>query len=118
MADRAKKKEKQRLKREKKQRALRKISALTPLQLISRNPRHLQCMLSTDWQQRGLASLFVFGTAMDGRHAMSVFLIDTWCIGLKDAWGRKQISRDGFDSIIEKAEAVHQIGRASCRERV
>ncbi|MDB5303923.1 MAG: hypothetical protein JWM97_1472 [Phycisphaerales bacterium] len=96
MADAARRKEKQRLKRKQKQIAARKSAGVTALQKIASAGGTLECWVNDRWQDQGMAGLFVLGHTAGGRHAFAGFLIDVWCVGLKDAWGQAEISRAEF----------------------
>lgn len=97
MSDRAKKKEKHRLKRLSKQRAARKEAAVSPLRRIAAEGGTLECWANAGWAEEGLASLLVFGTDGSGKHALCGFLVDVWAVGLKDAWGRAPAARADWD---------------------
>src|SRR5690349_20394342 len=97
MADRAKKREKHRLKRLKKNRETRKLAAITPLRHLARSGGTLECWITENWKEEGMANLFVFGTDSRGGHALASFLIDGWCVGLKDVFGLPQAIRPEFD---------------------
>jgi hypothetical protein len=96
MADRARQKEKKRLKRQQKQKAIRKYSSITALQKIASNGGVLECWVNDRWEDQGMATLFVLGHTEGGRHAFAGFLIDVWCVGLKDVWGKAEIGRSEF----------------------
>ena len=70
----------------------------------------IECYINSNWHDDGMATLLVFRPAVDGDFALAGFLIDVWCCGLKDAWGRLSLTRAEFEA--------DEIGRASCRERV
>jgi len=103
MSNHAKKREKHRLKRLKKQRESRN-DAMTPLQRLAKQGGKLDCRINVGWEKEGIANVVVYGTTADGRHALGVFLVDAWCVGLKDAWGRVQILRDDFDELFKQWE--------------
>lgn len=89
----ARKKEKQRLKREKKKQAARKAASENPLRRIAKSGLPLECWVSSIWRRNGLADVFVIGHIPGGSECLVVFLIDLYCVGLKDAWGRKDLTR-------------------------
>src|SRR5579871_4393000 len=101
MSDRARKKEKHRLKRQRKQRDVRQRGAITPLQHLARSAGTYECFIN-DSDDSGIANLIVFGRARDGRHALGIFLVDFWCVGLKDVGGTAQLTREAFDRMIER----------------
>lgn len=100
MADRAKKKEKHRLKRLKKQREARKASSLSPVRRVLMAGGALECWINSNWPDEGMADLLVLGHAGGGQYTAASFLIDTFCVGLKDVFGRPGISRLDFEKNI------------------
>ena len=57
-------------------------------------PRHVDlsaspiadCLLSKDFEGDGLASVLLSRKISLGRYAVAVFLVDFWCLGIKDAF--------------------------------
>lgn len=50
------------------------------------------CHITPTWKEDGIASMFVLLRAPGGGHALAAFLVDIWCMGIKDAWGRLDIT--------------------------
>src|SRR3954467_12820115 len=101
MADRARKLEKKRKKREQKRHQVRKIKSVSPVKRAAQG-RLLSCVMNADWRERGQAVAYVLREGPGGRYVIATFMIDLWCAGLKDAWGRVDVRRDEFDEMIEK----------------
>ncbi len=101
MANRSDKKAKQRLKRDRKRQALRKASAVSPYKKAAHG-RQMAVWANADWRERGQASVFVLREKPGGGLAMAGFLVDLWCAGLKDAWGRLDVFREEFDEIVDR----------------
>lgn len=97
----AKKKERKRLKREKKKALIRKRDSVSPYRRIAEAGHVVECWINSDWRERGQATPFVLVRQPGGAVAMATFMVDLWCAGLKDAWGKLDITRDEFDRIIE-----------------
>lgn len=116
MSHDARKKEKQRLKRKQKQQQSRKAAASTPLDRIARSGGELECYVNSNWQATGMAMLQVLGRARDGRVAYAGFLIDVWCVGLKDVYGRREISRLEFDEVIDFQREEQPVARVTAAE--
>lgn len=98
----ARKKLKHRLKRKQKQTQARKAASVTPLDRIARSGGILECYVNADWRESGMASLQVLGQAADGRCAHAAFLIDVWCVGLKDAFGSRTALRTEFNELLDR----------------
>jgi len=102
MPDRSRQKERKRLKRKRKQEALRKAASASPFKLISRLPAEVQCWMNTNWEQTRQASIFVLRQTRSGRCAMANFLVDFGMAGLKDAYGRlDSTAAEFFDEVLE-----------------
>src|SRR3954452_20828499 len=103
MADRASRKARQRQKREKKRQALRRAASVSPYKRAAAGAL-VACHVNADWRERGQATGYVLrrppGPGMG--LAMACFLVDLWCAGLKDAWGRFEMLREEYDDVVER----------------
>src|SRR5438552_7128840 len=112
----ARKKQKQRLKREQKRLQAKRARALTPLDRIVRAGGQLDCYANANWREMGMANIQMLGRAPDGRLAYAAFLVDVWCVGLKDAFGRREISRLDFDKLLDTMREQVEVARLSTAE--
>jgi hypothetical protein len=104
MARGARRKEKQRLKRKQKQLAHRKAKGVTALRKVALGGGTLECYANPpDWKEEGIASILVTAKTPGGRCALASFLVDLWCVGLKDAWGRSETSADHLQDVRDGA---------------
>lgn len=71
----------------------------------------LACYITAGWREAGIASIHVLRRAPGGAYAMGAFLIDFWCIGLKDAFGRLNISLEEFQSAIDQTAERTELTR-------
>jgi hypothetical protein len=101
MGDRAKKKERKRLKRQQKQKSLRKVANASPFKRVATASELVAAYINSDWRERGQAVVYVLRRA-GGTMAMAGFLVDLWCCGLKDAYGYFDILREEFDEQVER----------------
>jgi len=109
--DRARRKEKQRLKRKEKQRQSRKSQSITALRKITSTGGTLECWINRDYRDQGMASVLVLGHA-GGQYAFAGFLVDVWCVGLKDTWGKPDITRSEFeDEIFQRINSATPMKR-------
>lgn len=99
------KKERKRLKRKRKQIALRKERNTSVFQKLAHRggTGELECYINADWPHSGLASLQVYRQA-GGVRVFAAYLIDLWCSGLKDAFGRTPVLREEFEDSLDRAE--------------
>lgn len=102
MAHDARKKEKQRLKRKQKQQQARKAAAHSSLERTARSGGQLECYVNDHWAESGMANVQVVGHAPRGQLAHAAFLIDVWCVGLKDAYGHRQLLRSEFNDHLDR----------------
>ena len=96
MSRNAQKKERQRLKRKQKKMAMRKFQSRTPLQRIAAEGGSLECWITPDFKEEGIAAIQVVARDVSGRCAVAGFLVDLWCVGLKDAFGRSEVDEAAF----------------------
>jgi len=105
MPDRARKKELKRLKRQEKVRQHHKAQNIPPVRRVAMSGSMLECWINSNWREQGMASLFLLGNAGAGGFVFAAFLLDIWCVGLKDAYGQTGISRLDFqDNILKRAK--------------
>jgi hypothetical protein len=112
----ARKKQKQRLKREQKRRDARRARAVTPLEHVARSGGQLECYVNANWREMGMANIQVLGRAPDGRTAYTAFLVDVWCVGLKDAFGKREMSRPDFEVILDQMDNQFEVAKLPAAE--
>jgi hypothetical protein len=99
------KKERHRLKRKKKQMQLRKERNTSIFRKLAQGPAGpINIYINADWREAGEASIMALRDAPGGGHVFVGFLIDFWCGGLKDAYGRADVTRDEFDGYLDRAD--------------
>jgi hypothetical protein len=121
MSDAARRKEKKRLKREKKRAEHRRATAGSPYKRIAEVGAVHACYITEGWQTSGMASIHFMRVNPQGGFAMACFLIDFWCAGLKDAWGSLDMHKEDVDWHLEQAQArttIERIDPAAARQLV
>jgi hypothetical protein len=103
MPDRAHKKHQQRLKRKQKQLKARREQSGSPVKRIDMIAEPVVCYLNSDWRERGQATAWVVRRGPGLSICFATFFVDTWCAGLKDAWGRLASSMTEIDDAIERS---------------
>lgn len=63
------------------------------------------CLVNDGWRENGKATILMARDIGPLRVAMAAFLVDLWAMGLKDAWGRTDISYSEFDEGISGLDA-------------
>ncbi len=82
-------------------------------ELTISKPRHIDfatspivaCTVSQDVESKGLGTLSVARKLSLGRFGVAVFLLDTWCLGVKDAFFRVYDAED-YEAYCENLESV------------
>src|SRR5947207_6950551 len=111
MSNQAQRKQKQRLKREKKKAELRRAQAISPYKRIGQVGEVEASYINSNWKEEGLASIHVIRRNPAGGFAMAVFLIDIWCIGLKDAFGRIDMLNEDVKFSLDRARGHFDLTR-------
>ncbi len=102
MGTRQNKVERRRLRRKNKRRESQVFSARRALQKLGDTCPIHACMVNRDWREDGKASILFARSVAPGRVTLAAFLVDTWAMGLKDAWGRTDIARSEFDELVSR----------------
>ena len=92
--------EKQRLKRLKKKKEQARRAGVSPYVQAAKSGRIEFCVVNAGWRDEGRASIMVVRRRGDGGLTLGAFLIDTECAGLKDAWGRLDISANEVEDTL------------------
>src|SRR5687768_7100782 len=100
------KKERKRLKRKQKQLKLRRDRGMSVYQRLARMPGEMQCTITRGWKEIGEGNLIVSRDAPGGGKVVLAFLIDFWCVGLKDAFGREGLTSAEIASFRERTDGV------------
>ncbi|MDV7390017.1 hypothetical protein RZS08_01635, partial [Arthrospira platensis SPKY1] len=78
------KKQKQRAKRQERKRMQHRQQAGSPYQRIGRTAGPVECYITRDWKAGGMAAILVRKETPADGGVLVAFLVDLWCIGLKD----------------------------------
>lgn len=105
MATRQRKAEKHRKKRKTRAREQRAFTLRQDHRAKSDAHPLFACFVNDTWEEDGKASIFIARTISPGRLALASFLVDTWGMGLKDAWGRIDIPTSDWSELMERAES-------------
>ncbi|MBN1490525.1 MAG: hypothetical protein JXA69_11465 [Phycisphaerae bacterium] len=112
MGNNARRKDRQRQKRKEKKAAIRRAQAGSPYRLLAAGSAEVvACYINTGWKDEGLASIQVLKRLPNGSLSIGAFLVDLWCIGLKDCFGRLNVIREDFNDSIERMRANMDIER-------
>lgn len=53
-----------------------------------------KCYINGDWEEKGLAQVVVTRKKANGNYVVGVYLVDTYCMGVKDTFCRQDLSAD------------------------
>lgn len=85
--------------------ASQKQQQLSPENYIRKKARSLSielCMINKGWEIEGLAQILVSRKHSNGNHSFCIYLVDLFCLGVKDTFWRFNESDFEFDSFLEK----------------
>jgi hypothetical protein len=88
--------DRRRKKRKQKQRNMQRARGGSPYRRIGEAGLEIACYINRNWHESGQAAIHCLRRTPDGGHALAAFLVDLWCVGLKDAWGRLEITAAQF----------------------
>ena len=60
-----------------------------------------QCYVNTNWREEGMAHVMVVRRRPDDRFAMVSYLVDTFCLGVKDAMWNTRMEKSEIDALVE-----------------
>ena len=85
--------------------------AMSPRQYIqsgrARTLEIAECLINEDWQERGMATLVVARKHKTGNVTFGIYLIDTFCLGLKNTSCAFNRFEDDYENFIEHTYAQH-----------
>lgn len=103
MAGKSRKKAQQQRKRRKRKIESARLRAVNPYQRIGQSGEVVACYINENWDESGSATIFVLRRSRDQGLVLASFYVDLWCAGLKDAWGRLDITLEEFrERILDK----------------
>ncbi|MBI4582336.1 MAG: hypothetical protein HY718_21760 [Planctomycetes bacterium] len=109
MARNASRKQRQKIKRQRKRTLLRRAEGGSPYRKMAGPGRLKACYVNKDWKERGIASILALKEVPGGGYALGAFLVDLWCTGLKDAWGRIDVGMGDFHKAVDRARGRMEV---------
>lgn len=74
-----------------------RLQAISPYKRAARTGEIAACYINEGWDDDGFASMLVLRRVGDSGLVLAAFYSDLWCCGLKDAWGRLDITMHEFE---------------------
>lgn len=75
----------------------KQVVKMSPERYIREKARQLpidKCYINGDWKEKGLAQIVVTRKKANGNYVVGVYLVDTFCMGVKDTFCRHDMSDD------------------------
>ncbi|MFP4096350.1 MAG: hypothetical protein ACLFUB_17850, partial [Cyclobacteriaceae bacterium] len=99
-------------KNKKKRKAPAKVVHLSPKKYIKTKARDLpikSCLVTENWQELGLATVLVAREMPSGNLTMASFLVDTFCLGIKDTMYFHSLTPYEYNDLIKQFEQVQDL---------
>lgn len=72
---------------------------------IIKNARELpihECLINPQWKEEGMASILISRQQADGKLAFGTFMVDTFCLGLKNTFCNANITLDEYENAFKE----------------
>lgn len=93
----------------KKKKKAPQLPAISPVRFIREKARKLpigKCYINKDWQEKGMATVFVTRLRPNGNLVVGSYLVDTYCLGVKDLWFETNLSEYELSKYLD-SEVYH-----------
>jgi tetratricopeptide (TPR) repeat protein len=74
-----------------------------------------RCLITSDWQEDGIAQVFVIRRLPDSRYVSGMFLVDVFCLGLKDTFAQTKLDDADLRRILQEAPPFDEISYEDAR---
>ncbi len=91
------------------------------LKSIVNFPLHECLIADTDWKLHGMAVLYVCRNALDCRYACAFYMVDTYCLGVKNTFAKVNLDRDRmleFRAQLERKHVLMPFGYEDARSLI
>lgn len=78
---------------------------ISPERYIRERARKLPtgaCYINSDWKENGIAQIVVTRKRADGKLVVGVYLVDTFCMGVKDAFCKSDFDKEQLDGLLKR----------------
>lgn len=92
---------------------------MSPVKFMKEKARQLpleKCYINENWQEDGLSEVIITRRRKDGDLSVGCFLVDTFCLGVKDAFYRHKFTDDDLKDLLRKLEAKFSMKEISYEE--
>ncbi len=78
-----------------------------------------ECFIRKNWEEDGLATILVVRQVPETKkYLFATFMLDTFCLGLKDAFSNGNVAYTAIEQIIDKHGGMDPIDYEKCRELI
>ena len=95
-------------KKKRKQKAEPKISPENYIKTRARNLPLDKCYINSDWEEHGMAAILISRKHINENFTYSVFLVDTYCLGVKDTFFDFNVL-ELYDQMFENLKSVYEL---------
>ncbi len=84
---------------------------LSPVQFMKQRARSLEigtCYVSDDMTECGEGHVIVTRRHTGGRISMAIYLVDTFCIGVKDSFFRLRLDEEELEAMLDRAPGIRE----------
>lgn len=95
-----------------KKKAGKVIQMLSPENYIRTKARALpiyECLVNPEWKEGGFANIIVARSHTNGNITLCIYLIDLYCLGVKDSYYKFNILRDEYLDILHSSQITEPI---------
>ena len=103
----------------KKKKAANQQTFLSPEQYVREKARTLEigdCFINEDYDEFGLGHIVVTRLHKGGRKTVGVYLVDQYCLGVKDAFYQLRMDDIGYEDFIQTMSREYHLKRISYNE--
>ena len=103
----------------KKKKAARQETFLSPEQYVREKARTLEigdCFINDGYDECGLGNIIVTRLHKGGRKTIGVYLVDMFCLGVKDAFYRLRMDDIEYDGFIQTISSKYHLNKISYNE--
>ena len=89
----------------KKKKQAQKVQPLSPKKYIMQKGRSLpidSCWILEDWQDVGETTVLIVRRHASGKYTIGLYLVDTFCLGLKDTFYKFNVSSQEYDDLLDQ----------------
>ncbi len=103
----------------KKKKAAKQQTFLSPEQYVKEKVRTLEigdCFINEDYEKFGLGHIVVTRLHKGGRKTIGVYLVDKYCLGVKDAFYQLRMEDIGYEDFIQTMSREYHLKKISYNE--